>query len=120
MENENYEPVSEDPLSTPPASDIDSILSKIVNARESAEAKELEAKRLAAEAAASEARDKEKRARKFLADMQACVKSLDDLEARRSELVKQYRALLVESKKCDLTASDLRKAKLYRPKYLRK
>lgn len=120
MENENNEPMNEETPATSPASDIDSILSKIVNARESAEAKELEAKRLAAEAAASEARDKEKRARKFLADMQACVKSLDDLEARRSELVKQYRTLLVESKKCDLTASDLRKAKLYRPKYLRK
>jgi len=120
MENENIEPVSEDAPDVAPASDIDSILSKIINARESAEAKELEVKRLAAEAAASEARDKEKRARKFLTDMQACVRSLDDLEARRVELVKQYRALLVESKKCDLTAFDLRKAKLYRPKYLRK
>lgn len=120
MENENIEPVSEDAPAVASASDIDSILSKIVNARESAEAKELEAQRLAAEAAASEARDKEKRARKFLTDMQACVRSLDNLEASRGELVKQYRALLVESKKCDLTASDLRKAKLYRPKYLRK
>lgn len=96
------------------------ISTRIVNARESAEAKELEAQRRAAETAAAEARDKEQRARKFLTDLQACVKSLDDMETRRAELMKQYQAPVAESKKCNLTASDLRKAKLYRPKFLRK